>query len=32
LCQLLKEYDLGVTTKIRQVEEVTVNAGFFHDL
>ena len=30
LCDLLKEYELGVTT--RQVEEVTVNPDFFSEL
>ena len=29
LCDLLKEYDLGVTTRIRQIEEVDVDATWF---
>lgn len=29
LCELLKEYDMGVTTRIRQVEDVSVDASFF---
>lgn len=29
LCGLLKEYDLGVTTTIRQVEDISVDASFF---
>jgi len=32
LCELLKRYELGVQTTIRQVEEITVQAGFFTDL
>lgn len=32
LCDLLKEYDLGVHTALRQIEEVTVDATFFADL
>jgi restriction system protein len=29
LCELLKKYDLGITTSIRQVEEVSVRPEFF---
>jgi restriction system protein len=29
LCELLKEYDMGVTIRIRQVEDVSVDASFF---
>jgi hypothetical protein len=32
LCDLLKRYELGVTTTVRQVEDVTVDAGFFADI
>ncbi|MBM2617155.1 restriction endonuclease [Actinoplanes sp. LDG1-06] len=32
LCDLLKEYDLGVTTTIRQVEDVAVDAEFFTEV
>jgi restriction system protein len=32
LCDLLKEYDLGVTTAIRQVEDVTVDTAFFDEM
>lgn len=31
LCDLLKRYELGVTTRVRQVEDVSVDAGFFAD-
>lgn len=29
LCELLKEFDMGVTTRIRQVEDVSVDTAFF---
>ncbi|WP_256386377.1 restriction endonuclease [Mycobacterium sp. GA-1841] len=29
LCELLKEFDMGVTTRIRQVEDVSVDSSFF---
>jgi restriction system protein len=29
LCDLLREYDLGVTTTIRQVEDISVDPSFF---
>lgn len=29
LCELLKEFDMGVTTRIRQVEDVSVDPSFF---
>jgi restriction system protein len=32
LCNLLKEYDLGVRTTVRQVEDVAVDPAFFADL
>jgi restriction system protein len=32
LCELLKEYELGVTTKIVQREDVFVDTAFFRDL
>lgn len=32
LCDLLKEYDLGVKTTVRQVEDVTVDTEFFTDI
>jgi hypothetical protein len=32
LCDLLNKYELGVTTTVRQVEDVTVDAGFFADI
>lgn len=32
LCDLLKEYDLGVVTKERVVEDVTVDSDFFDDI
>ena len=32
LCDLLKEYDLGVRTQTRVVEDVTVDKDFFVDL
>jgi restriction system protein len=32
LCDLLKDYELGVTITTRQVEDVVVNPGFFADL
>ncbi len=28
LCELLKEFDMGVTTRIRQVEDVSVDTAF----
>ncbi len=32
LCDLLKRYELGVQTKIRQEEDVSIEAAFFDDL
>jgi restriction system protein len=32
LCELLKKYDLGVTTSIRQVEEISVRPEFFGEI
>lgn len=32
LCDLLKEYELGVTTQIKTTEEMTVHPKFFQDL
>jgi restriction system protein len=32
LCELLKEHQLGVRTKLRQVEDVEVLAPFFEEL
>jgi restriction system protein len=32
LCELLKKYELGVKTTVRQVEEITVQSEFFFDL
>lgn len=32
LCELLKEFDMGVTTRIRQVEDVSVDTGFFEGI
>lgn len=32
LCDLLKDYDLGVKTTVRQVEDVTVDTEFFADI
>ena len=32
LCDLLKKYDLGVKTTVRQVEEITVHSEFFLDV
>jgi restriction system protein len=32
LCELLKQYRLGVRTDLRQVEDVTVDADFFRDV
>jgi restriction system protein len=32
LCDLLKEYDLGVKTTVRQVEDVTVDTEFLADI
>ncbi|MGI9082401.1 MAG: restriction endonuclease [Thermoleophilaceae bacterium] len=32
LCDLLKEYDLGVSTKLRQVEEVQLAPEFFDEI
>jgi restriction system protein len=32
LCELLKKYDLGVKTTVRQVEEITVQSEFFLDV
>jgi len=32
LCELLKRYDLGVTTDIRTVEDVHIDSSFFADI
>ncbi len=32
LCELLKKYELGVKTTVRQVEEITVHSEFFLDV
>lgn len=32
LCELLKQYDLGVATTLRQVEEVELRPGFFDEI
>jgi restriction system protein len=32
LCELLKEFDMGVTTRIRQVEDVSVDTAFFEGI
>jgi restriction endonuclease Mrr len=32
LCDLLKEYELGVRLTVRQIEDVAVSAEFFADL
>lgn len=32
LCDLLKEYRLGVRTELRQVEDVAVDAEFFREM
>jgi restriction system protein len=32
LCNLLKQYELGVQTTVRQVEEISVQAEFFSDV
>jgi restriction system protein len=32
LCELLKQYELGVKTTVRQVEEITVHSEFFLDV
>jgi restriction system protein len=32
LCELLKKYELGVQTTVRQVEEITVQPGFFAEV
>jgi len=32
LCDLLKTYELGVRTEVRQVEDVTVQPEFFDEL
>jgi restriction system protein len=32
LCELLKRYDLGVSTSIRQVEEISVLSEFFGEI
>jgi restriction system protein len=32
LCELLREYGLGVTTKLRTAHEVTVDGGFFAEI
>ena len=32
LAELLKQYELGITTRVRSVEDVQVDAGFFREL
>ncbi|MDH2429877.1 restriction endonuclease [Sphaerisporangium sp. TRM90804] len=32
LCELLREHELGVSTAIRQVEDISVDTGFFQDI
>jgi restriction system protein len=32
LCDLLKEYRLGVRTEVREVEDIFVDGGFFADV
>lgn len=32
LCDLLKEYELGVRTTVRQVEDIVVNQSFFNEI
>jgi restriction system protein len=32
LCDLLKEYELGVSTSVREVEDIAIAPGFFDDL
>ena len=32
LCDLLKKYELGIVTTVRQVEDVAIDAAFFSDL
>lgn len=32
LCELLKRYELGVKTTVRQVEEVAIHPEFFEDV
>lgn len=32
LCDLLKQYELGVSTAVRQIEEVDLNPGFFDEI
>jgi len=32
LCDLLKEYDLGLKTTVRQIEDITVDTEFFSDI
>ena len=32
LCELLKEYELGVRTTVRKVEDVTVERSFFGEI
>src|SRR5664279_521430 len=32
LCDLLKEYELGVRTEVRQVEDITVDTSFFTEV
>lgn len=32
LCDLLKQYELGVATRVRQVEDVTVDTEFFQEI
>ena len=32
LCELLKQYDLGVQTATRTVEDVTIDGAFFEEI
>jgi restriction system protein len=32
LCDLLREYELGVRTTVRQVEDIAVDRHFFEDI
>ena len=32
LCELLREYEIGVRVQVRTVEDITVDQGFFEDM
>lgn len=32
LCEILKEFDMGVTTRVRQVEDVSIETSFFESI